>query len=194
MSEENLSLTQWCKDNDLSKTKVWKRCKEMLIDVSEGLSFEVVKILEKEFNIVEPQAPSPAPTVPHVDVGNSQMTIATPQIPSQFDLGGLRSGQVQAFENPLDVAQQFVAAAQGITAAMQQDIDQRRMQLEQTKAAKDAVTAQAEKLTLEARLYQLQTNQLDRDTTEETLKLQQRLAELQALGKPPSSEEPSSSP
>jgi hypothetical protein len=68
------------------------------------------------------------------------------------------------------------------------------MQLEQTKAAKDAVTAQAEKLALEARLYQLQTNQLDRDTTEETQKLQQRLAELQAMGKPPSSEESSSSP
>lgn len=194
MSEENLSLTQWCKDNDLSKTKVWKRCKEMLIDVSGGLSFEVVKILEKEFNIVEPQAPSPAPTVPHVDVGSGKMTIATPQLPAQFDLGGLRSGQVQAFENPLDVAQQFVAAAQGITAAMQQDIDQRRMQLEQTKAAKDAVAAQAEKLTLEARLYQLQTDQLDRDTTEETQKLQQRLAELQALGKPPSSEDSSSQP
>lgn len=189
----HLSLSQWCKENALSKTKVWKRCQELNFDVRNGLTPEMQATLAREFGVSQrlasspPPPPAPGATSAIVEVGNHRIIVATPQLPQTYSLGGLRTGQAQQFENPLALAQQFVNAAQQIREAMQEDIQQREQTLAQTRAASQAVQAEAEKLSLEARLYQLQTQALDRDVTAETQELQRRLMELQNLGKPPES-------
>ncbi|MBW4520993.1 MAG: hypothetical protein KME16_14980 [Scytolyngbya sp. HA4215-MV1] len=56
--------------------------------------------------------------------------------------------------------------------------------MQQTRQAKDKIASKKQKLELEARLYQLQTSQLDSAQTQETQGLQAALSALQKLGKP----------
>lgn len=189
----HLSLSAWCKENSLSKTRVWKRCQELNWDVRNGLTPAMQAQLAKEFGVTQRQASSPPPppapgaTSAIVEVGNHKIIVATPQLPQTYSLAGLRTGEAQQFNNPLAIAQQLVNAAQQLREAMNADIQQREQTLAETRAASQAVAAEAEKLALEARLYQLQTQALDRDVTAETQELQRRLIELQSLGKPPES-------
>ena len=179
----NISLTKFCKDYDLPKSTVYRRCQELRIDVTNGLDESAIAQLQNEFN-VQPEAPTEATTAIAVEAGNHQMILAAPTLPQQYSLESLRTGEAVSFEDPLAIAAEFLQASDMVLAGMNADIQARQQKLKQTQAAKDAIAQKRQKLELEARLYQLQTQQLDESLTEETAELQAQLAELQRLGKP----------
>jgi hypothetical protein len=82
------------------------------------------------------------------------------------------------------VAAQFLQTADLIQGALGADIAAREQRLQRTKQAQQAVAAKAQELSLEQRLYRLQTGQLDQQQTDETTALADALAQLQSLGKP----------
>lgn len=185
----NTSLSKFCKDRRLPKSSVYARCQELNFDVSNGLTPAMVEQLEHEFEVSTP--PEPTPPELHqitVETGNHQITLSSPQLPQTFTLEGLRTSEAVSFEDPLAVAQQFLAVADNLTSAMQNDIQQRQQRLTQTRQAKDAIATKKQQLELEARLYRLQTQQLDGALSNETAELQRQLAELQKLGKPQETE------
>ena len=179
----NISLTKFCKDRNLPKSTVYGRAKELGIDVSTGLAQEAIAQLEQEFN-VQRRVSAPAQTT--VEVGNHSITLADPTLPQVYSLESLRGGEAVSFEDPLAIAHQFLEASDLILAGMDADIRQRQQKLKTTQQAKDAIAQKRQKLELEARLYQLQTEQLDDALSSETASLQEQLKELQRLGKQPS--------
>lgn len=179
----NTSLTKFCKDHDLSKSSVHRRCQELGFDTSDGLTPEAYDRLLHEFSVTA----NPVVPVNHtvdVEIGNHSSALALPELPQTYSLEVLRTSEAIGFEDPLAIAAQFLQAADGLTTAMQSDIQQREQRLQQTKQAKDVITAKAQHLQLESRLYQLQTSQLDSTLTTETQALQTALTRLQGMGKP----------
>jgi hypothetical protein len=177
----NTSLTRFCKDRNLPKSSVYRRCIELGINVANGLDQEAVVQLEQEFNF---QASAKVPIYTSVEVGNHSITLADPTLPQAYTLESLRSGEAVSFEDPLAIAHQFLEASDSILAGMDADIRNRQQKLKTTQQAKDAIAQKRQKLELEARLYQLQTEQLDDALSSETVSLQEQLKELQRLGKP----------
>ncbi len=180
----NTSLTKFCKDYNLPKSSVYRRCQELNIDSKDGLTPEACDQLLHEFDVT-PAQPEPEPEQPSVtvEVGNHCTSLALPELPQAYSLEVLRTSEVVSFEDPLAVAAQFLQAAEGLTTAMQSDIEKRQQRLNQTRQAKDEIAAKAQSLQLESRLYQLQTQQLDAATSAETSKLTRSLQQLKALGK-----------
>jgi len=178
----NISLTQFCRNHNLSKTSVYRRCQQLGIPTSDGLTPESVCRLLDEFDrAVEPVSPT---TTTVVETGNHQIVVANPVLPQSYSLESLRSGEAIELEDPLAIAQQFLAVATSLTTAMQADIEVREQRLQQTQLAKAAIAAKAAELHLESRLYQVQASALDRSVTAETSALQTAMSELQSLGKP----------
>jgi hypothetical protein len=132
----NTSLHKFCKDNGIPKTSVYDRCKLLDIPTRDGLSPEDQKVLLREFDIepTEPaatpapaaamtihagnQGPVPAPTEPEapaaggltVFTGNHCTTLAVPGFDGMtVDLGQFRDSTALVIEDPLAVAEQFLA-------------------------------------------------------------------------------------
>jgi hypothetical protein len=176
------SLTKFCKDYSLAKTTVFNRCKELGIDTSEGVSPADCDRLLHEFDIA-PSDPEPAPIQTTVEVGNHQMVLSTPVLPAQFSLESLRFGESITFEDPLAVASQFIAVADQISDAMDTDLDTRKLKLNQTRQAKDAIAAKATALKLQQQRYQEKAYRIDSEQSDQTDSLKEALELLQALGK-----------
>ena len=75
----NTSLTKFCKDHDLPKSTVHRRCQELRIDTSDGLAADNCDRLLHEFDIA-PSDPEPAPIQTTVEVGNHQMGLVVFQL------------------------------------------------------------------------------------------------------------------
>ena len=178
----NTSLTKFCKDYDLPKSTVHRRCQELRIDTSDGLVADDYDRLLHEFDIAPPE-PENTPTQNTVEVGNHQMVLSTPQLPATFSLESLRFGQSITFEDPLAVASQFIAVADQIGDAMETDLDNRKAKLNQTKQAKDAIAAKATALKLQQQRYQEKAYRIDSEQSDQTDSLKEALELLQALGK-----------
>ena len=178
----NTSLTKFCKDHDLPKSTVHRRCQELGIDTSEGVSPADCDRLLHEFDIA-PSEPETVPIQTTVEVGNHQIVLSTPQLPAQFSLESLRFGESITFEDPLAVASQFIAVADQISDAMDTDLDHRKAKLNQTKQAKGAITAKANALKLQQQRYQERAYRIDSEQTDQTDSLKEALELLQALGK-----------
>lgn len=176
----NISLTKFCKDYDLSKTTVHRRCQELRIDTAEGVSPDDYDILLHEFDCIPPE-PEPAQTT--VEVGNHQMVLAAPVLPATFSLESLRFGQSISFEDPLAVAMQFIEVADQIGDAMETDLDNRKAKLIQTRKAKDAIAAKATELKLKKQRYQEKAYRLDSEQSDSTDSLNETAEILKALGK-----------
>ncbi len=182
----NVSLTKFCKDYDLPKSSVYRRCQELGIDTANGLSPDAVAQLRHEFGVTAPveEPATVAAVLAPVDVGNHAITLANPALPTAYSLETLRTSEAVSIEDPLAIAASFLQDADLLVNAMQQDIQARTARLHQTKQAKAAIADKARKLELEARLYQMSTQQLDTALSAETSDLQAALGQLQALGKP----------
>lgn len=138
----------------------------------------VDRIAEAETTEPEPEARSLT-----VEVGNHQIVLANPELPQTFSLEGLRHSEAVSIEDPLALAAQILQAADLITATMQTDIQQREQKLDDTRKAKDQIATKAQELKLESRLYQMQTDTLDKAVSQETSALQDALDTLKNLGK-----------
>lgn len=178
----NTSLTKFCKDYDLPKSSVYRRCQELNIDTTSGLADADCAVLLKEFDKTPIPALPPASSIT-VEAG-SEVVLATPELPQTYNLQTLRQSEALVIDDPLAFANQFLTMADQVKTAMQQDIAKREQRLQATRQAKSAIEAQAADLKLEARLYQMQAANLDRVITQETVELQEAAKALQPTGKP----------
>ena len=184
-------LQKWdapfCKDHDLPKSTVHRRCQELRIDTSDGLVADDYDRLLHEFDIA-PSEPEPEPETTalsvEVQTGNHQIVLPTPEMPTGYSLENLRTREASFIKNPLEVATKFLKVADSLTNAMHSDIEARQQRLDQTKQAKEQIEKKASELSLESRFYKMQTSQLDKAVSEETSALQNALELLQTLGKP----------
>lgn len=176
------SLHGFCKTHDLPKSSVYRRCQDLGIETSNGLTDEDCKTLLHEFGKASKDS-IPVASFTHVDVGNHQIVLATPDLPQEYSLEGLRTTESVTLEDPLAIAQQFIQIADRLMDAMDSDIQQRETKLKQTQKAKETIATKAGELKLEQRLYRERTRQLDTTLTDETASLQDALKTLQALGK-----------
>ena len=185
----NTSLTKFCKDHDLPKSSVYRRCQELGFDTSDGLAPADCDRLLHEFDVVLEQ-PEAAPVAVEkqavtVEIGNHAIVLSQPELPQTYSLESLRQSEVIAFDDPLAIAAQFLETADVLTAEMQRDIRVREQKLQQTQQAKAAIAEKATEFKLEARLYRERTAMLATAQSQETQSLQQSLTTLQNLGKPP---------
>jgi hypothetical protein len=118
-----------------------------------------------------------------VDCGNHQLIRQSPNLLQGYTLQNLRRDQSIQFEDPLGIAQQFLAVAEQIQTSMQSDLEQREDKLNQTRKAREVIANKAQELKLETRLYQERTHQVDTAQTQETEALQEALHILNRLGK-----------
>lgn len=120
-----------------------------------------------------------------IEEGNHSMVLAAPEVANEFSLERFRADDTTAlsFEDPLAIAQQFLATADMITASMQADIRQREEKLRQTQQAQQAIAAKTQELQLESRFYKEKARSIDQAQTATTQTLQQALEQLNSLGK-----------
>jgi len=183
------SLHTLCKEHDLPKTSVRRYLLAHGFDTSEGLGDDAVAKALKQFKpsaIAPSVSPSVAPTVETaaVVVGNHAITLSAPTMPAQYSLENLRVGNAVSFDDPLAVAASFLQTADILEDAMKNDIANRQARLEATKAAAHSIAEKRQNLQLEARLYQLQTQQLDSSLSAQTAELQSELGKLEQFSAP----------
>lgn len=79
-----ISLTRFCKENDLSKTSTWELCRELGIPTSEGLNDEAVAKLKDALGIKDkPAAPTDdEPVKPGSIILHQGRSL--PSLPGQF--------------------------------------------------------------------------------------------------------------
>jgi hypothetical protein len=121
-----------------------------------------------------------------VEPGNHCQAIAQPEMNGLgFSLEQFRADDIEAlmFENPDEVADQFLAVANQLVTGMGADIKAREQRLKATRMAQNKVAEKAQELKLEQRLYRDRARDLDMAQTEQTQSLQDTLQALQALGK-----------
>lgn len=133
---------------------------------------------------IQTQPEKPLNVTIEVESGNHKIVVPPPVLPQSYSLEGLRHIESIEIEDPLALADQFLEAADFVQDAMQRDIEQREQKLQQTRKAKTAITAKAQELKLEQRLYRERANQVSAAQSEETQALQDALDVLQGLGKP----------
>jgi hypothetical protein len=190
MTTEPVSLHAFCRDNGLAKTTVRRWLNDNNFSTSDGLSPEAIASATAQF------CPAPAPTAPEppeqppaaamtIHTGNHCTSIDLPNYQGMtVDLGQFRDSSALVIDDPLAVAEQFLKTADLIQGALAGDIAAREQRLQRTKQAQQAVANKAQELSLEQRLYRMQTGQLDQAQTDETTALADALAALQSLGKP----------
>jgi hypothetical protein len=182
---ENQSLSAFCKEHSLSKGSVHKFLKAENFDTSQGLTPDAIKAASAYFLDTAPAPTAPAAGGLTVAVGNHCTSIDLPSYDGlTVDLAQFRDSSALVIDDPLAVADQFLATADLILAGLDSDIKAREQRLQSTKAAQAKIATKAQELSLEQRLYKLQTSQIDQAQTDETTALASALAQLQSLGKP----------
>lgn len=191
----NTSLTKFCKDTGLAKTTVYRRCQELQLDVSGGLTPAMCDCLRHEFDIpLETQAEPPMmPTVPLVpDNFVSQSTLSPTEVldlalPEGFD----PSAMVRHFDGVMGQtvnSDQVVAIAAIATSAakkaMDDKLNQQKAALAKTEADKKTLEALISGTVVDLKVSALESRLLADRQTLATNDLQASLAQLLALGKP----------
>jgi hypothetical protein len=182
---DTISLSSFCKEYDLAKSTVYKRAKALNMNVSEGLTLEQADLLLTEFGIKSERELEVVP-VTMIDPGNHQIVLASPHIPQALTLGTLRDSEVQTFDDPLAIAQQFLSAADAVSTAMDADLQAREAKLKETRDAKQRIEKAADDLKHKQRSYSDRAWMLDQAATQESAELKDSFAMLQLLGKSPS--------
>ena len=185
-----ISLNQFAREHDINPGTVYRKCQALGIKTNDGLDDGAIAQLKAEFNI-EPvaTAPTEAPLPGQLTIfveTPSPGSLAAPTLPQEFSLSTLHTSNVQAIEDPLAVATQFLQVADQIQTAMESDIQAKEAKIQATRMAKAQIVERAQELKLEQRFYKERAKQADSVLTDETSDLQKALNLLQNLGKQPS--------
>ncbi|GAB4141530.1 MAG: hypothetical protein Fur0046_17550 [Cyanobacteria bacterium J069] len=191
---QNISLSRFSQLSNIPKSSVYRRCGELGIDTSSGLSPEAVALIKADFGLVqdepEPAAISPSEIVPSGFIQPGQLATVEAHditLPEGFDA----SAMVRFFDGVTGQATdttKLVAIADlalnAVNSAMDQKVQQQREQL--TQAEKDAQTL-AEKIAAaktDLKVKALESRMLADRQTSATQSAESLFADLMALGKP----------
>lgn len=190
----NISLTKFCKDTDLPKTSVYRRCQELGFDVRHGLTPAQCDQLRHEFDLPPAAAASPEPIAPDILPRNFlQTSDLAPvqehelQLPPGFDV----SAMVRFFDGVTGEAtdtRSLVAIADlalnAVETAMDTKVNEQRQKL--TQAEQDALTL-AEKISdakTNLKVKALESRLLAERQTNATQTAERLFNDLMTLGKP----------
>lgn len=130
---------------------------------------------------------SAAPVAITVIEGNHRNTLTAPQFPTEFNLGSLRSelATVDAHDDPLTLAEQFINGADSLMDAMAEDEKSMAQKIAQTRQARQAVGRKVDQLKRRNDIYALRTELLADRQNVETAALNEDFSVLQSMGKQP---------
>ena len=127
------------------------------------------------------------PVIPaeiQVFTGNHRNTLAVPQFPTEFNLGSMRSelATVDAHDDPLALAEQFINGADSLMNAMAEDEKAMAQKIAQTRQARQAVGRKVDQLKRRNDIYSLRTELLADRQNVETAALNEDFSVLQSMG------------
>ena len=169
---------------DAWKTAMWERHPEQVaafLETQRQSSAVLSALLPESAPLAEPKS---APATPVTVDPGSAIVVRAPELPQTYSLGSLQDITALEFDDPLALADQIVQAVDHVQTAMQQDIDRKQQKLNDTRKAKDLVTAKVQELKLDQRFYQEKNSQISTAQTQDTQALQDLATLLQGLGKP----------
>ena len=135
----------------------------------------------------EPATQAVTPVAITVVEGNHRNTLEAPQFPTEFNLGSLRSelAAVDAHDDPLALAEQFIDGADSLMDAMAEDEKAMAQKIAQTRQARQAVGRKVDQLKRRNDIYALRTELLADRQNVETAALNDDFEVLQSMGKQP---------
>ena len=148
---------------------------------------EVALLVTYRSNRSKPSPPNAQKVDVTVETGNHCRALVNPEINgATFSLDHFRADDIEAlvFDDPDAIAVTALEVMDQIIQGMDADIKVREQRLQKTRAAQDKVTAKAQELQLEKRLYRDRARDLDTAQTTGTQALQDAMVTLQTLGKP----------
>ncbi len=188
----NISLTKFCKDTGLPKSSVYRRCQELGIDTTNGLSDEAVQQLRHEFDVVHQAAPDApaAPTIPEDFIQPSALVpveVMEAELPDNFD----PSAMVRFFDGVAGKGTdttKLLAVAKHVLTAVESVMDSKIKQQRQALSQAESDGAELRELIGETKgnlkLKALESRLLAERQTAATIQTEKAFGELMALGKP----------
>lgn len=127
------------------------------------------------------------PTEIQVFTGNHRNTLTAPQFPTEFNLGSMRSelATVDAHDDPLALAEQFINGADTLMDSMAQDEKAMAQKIATTRQARQAVGRKVDQLKRRNDIYSLRSELLADRQNVETSALNEDFSVLQSMGKQP---------
>lgn len=124
------------------------------------------------------------PSEIQIFTGNHRNTLAAPQFPTEFNLGSMRSelATVDAHEDPLALAEQFINGADSLMNAMAEDEKAMAQKIAKTRQARQAVGRKVDQLKRRNDIYSLRTELLADRQNVETAALNEDFSVLQSMG------------
>jgi hypothetical protein len=123
--------------------------------------------------------------------GNGRSTLKAPLVPQTVNLSQFRRrGSLSADRSTVSDA---VMAVRAIRQGLKADLEHQWQQLEATQADEKLVTAELQALEREASEYRVTSDILARLETQSAVQVQEELAKVESLGKPPSGDQSQSS-
>jgi hypothetical protein len=179
-----ISLSQFCKDNALPKTSVYRWLKDNAFDTTDGLAPDAQAAILAHF-APEPEAQADEPqATPEVTVlGTVEATLEAPSFNSSVALARLRGGDgaISAYADPMAAINQALQLFDAAESAMAQDLAQRQSLLSQTQAAARQMAQRAAALQAQQTEYKIKSELLGVIQAQEQANLGEFLAQAQAL-------------
>ena len=179
MTSERISLSSFSATYELNKGSVYRDCKKLGIDTTQGLSVVDCDRLVEHYGLNEaPQDESPAEPAGQLQVIQpGENHLAPPEAPASFDLTTFGLNALDTFEDPLAVAQRAIAAMDALQQGMNSHIESLEQRRKQTAKAVTSIKSKQDEL----RLTTLRAQILEQVATQQITEGQQQLTE--ALGK-----------
>ncbi|HIK39767.1 hypothetical protein [Thermoleptolyngbya sp. M55_K2018_002] len=198
----NISLSRFSQLANIPKTSIYRRCTELGIDTSSGLSPDAVELLKADFGLVqdepEPEPPTVAPTeiVPSDFIQPGQLATVEAHdisLPDSFDA----SAMVRFFDGVTGQATdttKLVAIADlalnAVNSAMDQKVQQQRAQLTQAEQDAQALAEKIAAAKTDLKVKALESRILAERQTAATQTAESLFTDLMALGKPAPDSQP----
>jgi len=189
----NTSLTKFCKDHNLPKSSVYRRCQELNIDTTDGLTPDACDRLRHEFDVELPVQPEPPDTTRvSVEVTTSDIMPINPlQLPigSQFNLNAalaqIDGAKGDAFDDPTAIVDAVEVLLDQVEHALDHKLDQQQQKLNTTQQQVTRLYEKKAEFKLKTAIAANESRKLATAQTQATQQLQQAYQEVLQLGKSP---------
>ena len=176
----SISLTQFCKDRDLPKTSVYRRCQELKIDVTNGLDEAAIARLEQEFA----QTQAARALKPEVLPGNHAKAIALRTNVQSASLEEFRTDRIRQYlSNPQEMMEGIDLVLDSIEEGMEAAELQQEQELQQLRQVKRKAQKRLEQFRRRTDEYRLKTDILASIQNSELDEIEDLQAEVNSLGK-----------
>lgn len=189
----NKALSQFCRDYGLPKTSVYRKCQELGISTTDGLSPEVCDRLRHEFDVELPAQTEPLDaTRVSVEVTASEIMPINPlQLPmgSQFNLNAalaqIDGAKGDAFDDPMAIVDAVEVLLDQVEHALDHKLDQQQQKLNTTQQQVTRLYEKKAEFKLKTAIAANESRKLATAQTQATQQLQQAYQEVLQLGKSP---------